>query len=54
MKQLYTIIILLMPFWAISQTQTIRGNIKDKVTQQPIVGATVVVSSVKNEGILAT
>ncbi|MGB0863407.1 MAG: TonB-dependent receptor [Saprospiraceae bacterium] len=54
MKLLHTIIILLMPFWAFSQTQTIRGNIKDKVTQQSIIGATVVVSSVKNEGILAT
>ncbi len=47
-KIYYLFLILLLPALASAQTQTIKGTIKDKITQQPIIGATVAVSSLKD------
>lgn len=49
-KQFLILLCLLAtPFLSTGQTQTIKGTVKDKVTQQPVFGATIIVTSVKDQ-----
>ena len=43
MKSIILLFLIFLPIWAFSQTQTIKGRVIDRDTQQPLIGATVIV-----------
>ncbi len=49
MKQLYLILLFCLPTILLAQTQTVKGTVRDKTTQQPIIGASVFISSLDNQ-----